>query len=147
MTKKPQRLLLTTILLTVLLSSCAYAILTPSAHAAEMTTQQKGLGMLRDVVGLDLTKYNITTQENSQSPPFLGNVLQENVLYNLTSANSKLKAFYTFANGNLQGMYVLENEGTPSLTKPVVSFNAVESAQGFLSSYQAYTAKSKFSEN
>lgn len=124
-----RKLLFTTILLAALLISSAYATLIPNGEAAEITTQQKGLAALSDVVGLDLTEYSVTTEESCQYPPYLGDVLQENVLYNLTSANSKLKAFCTFANGNLQGIYVLENEGTLSLTKPVVSVDAVESAR------------------
>lgn len=141
-----RKLLLTTILLAALLISSAYATLIPNGEAAEITTQQKGLAALSDVVGLDLTEYSVTTEESSQYPTHLGDVLQENVLYNLTSANSKLKAFCTFANGNLQGIYVLENEGTPSLTKPVVNIDAVERAQDFFSSYQAYTAKPVFGQ-
>lgn len=118
-----RKLLFTTVILTLLLISSAYATLIPNAQAAEITTQQKAVAVMKDVVGLDLTKYNVTTEEHNQNPPYLGSVLQENVLYNLNSDNSKVKAFYTFANGNLQGIYVLENKGTPSLTKPAVSVN------------------------
>lgn len=135
-----------TLLLTILLVSSAYAIVVPKVQAAEMTAHQKGLTVLSSVVGVDLTKYDVATEENSQYPPYLGAVLQENVLYTLTSANSKLRVFCTFANGNLQGIYVLEKEGPPSLNRPLTSTNAVESAQGFLSSYQVYTAKPIFGQ-
>jgi hypothetical protein len=41
---------------------------------------------------------------------------------------------------------MLENEGTPSLTKSVVSVDTVERAQDFLSSYQTYTGRPVFRE-
>jgi hypothetical protein len=146
MAKETKKLLFIAVILSLLFISSTYAALIPNVHAAEITAQQKGLAVLSNVVGVDLTKYDVTTEENSQYPPYLGAVLQENVLYTLTSANSKLKAFCTFANGDLQAIYVLEKEGTPSLTKPAVSVNAVERAQGFLSNYQAYAAKPIFGQ-
>lgn len=142
-----RKLLFTTVVLTLLLISSAYATLIPDGEAAEIPTRQKGLSVLNDAVGINLKKYNVTTEENSQYPPYFGDaVLQETVLYNLTSANSKLRACCTFENGYLQGIYVLENEGTPSLTKPVINVDAVESAQDFLSKYQTCTAKPVFGE-
>lgn len=141
-----RKLLFTMLFLTILVVSSIYTVKIPEAQAAEMTTQQKGLTALNNLVDLDLAKYAVTTKENSQYTRSLGTVSQETVLYNLTSANSKLKAFCAFANGNLRGIYVFENEGTPSLTKSVVSVNDVERAQGFLSNYQAYTAKPVFGE-
>jgi competence protein ComGC len=139
--KSKRRLLFTSIMLAALLVCSAYAVLVPNVYAAEMTIQQKGLSVLSNVVGVDLAKYDVATEENSISPPSLGGVLQEDILYSLTSDESTLKAHYTFADGNLRGIYVLEREGTPSLIKPATSVNAVESAQDFLSNYQAYTAK------
>jgi len=141
-----RKLLFTTIMLVALLICSAYAALIPNVHAAEATIQQKGLSVLSNVVGVDLAKYDVTAEESSHSPPFLGGVLQEDVLYSLTSDESTLRALYTFADGNLRGIYVFEREGTPSLIKPAVSVNAVESAQDFLSNYQAYTAKPVFGE-
>jgi hypothetical protein len=140
------KLLFITIIVTILLSSSVYAALIHDVHAAEMTTRQKGLAALNNLVDLDLAKYAVTTEENGQYPRSLGTVFEETVLYDFTSANSKLKAFCTFANGNLQGMRVFENEGTPSLTKAMASVNDVERAQDFLSKYQAYTAKPIFGE-
>src|SRR3972149_11869984 len=140
-----RKLLFTTSILTLLLISSTYATLIPNAQAAEITIQQKATAVMKDIVGLDLTQYNISAKENSQILPFLGNVLQESVSFNLASADNNLKALYTYANGNLQGMFVIENEGTPSLTK-TISGNDVEKAQDFLNDYQSFTAKSIFGE-
>jgi competence protein ComGC len=145
-TNSKNKLLFTTTMLAALLVCSAYAALMPNVHAAEISVQQKGLSVLSNVVGVDITKYDVATEENSISPPFLGGVLQEDVLCTLNSDGSKLKTLYTFADGNLRGIHVLEKEGAPSLTKPATSVNAVESAQDFLSNYQAYTAKPVFGE-
>ena len=57
MTKNSKRKpLFMMLLLTLLLVSSAYAVLISSVNAAEMTIQQKGLSILTNVVGLDLTK-------------------------------------------------------------------------------------------
>jgi hypothetical protein len=149
MTKNSKRkLLFITLFLTVLLVSSAYAALIPNAQAAEITAQQKGLSILSNVVGLDLTKYAVTTKETQVDPQALypGVVTQENVEYELTSDDSKLKALYTFANGKLQMIQVVEREGSPSLVKPTTTTNDVELAKGFLSSYQTYTANPLFGE-
>lgn len=137
---------LVTVIISLLIISSVYTFVIPRVYAAEVTTEQKGLSALTNVVGLDLTKYDVKTQGSNQSLPFLDGTLQENILFNLTSENSKLSIFYTYTNGNLQGLYVLENEGTPVLTKSTVSINAVESAKDFLTNYQAYSNKQVFGE-
>jgi hypothetical protein len=149
MTKNSKRkLLFMTLFLTVLLVSSAYAALIPNVHAAEMTAQQKGLSILSDVVGLDLTKYTVTAEEAQAGPQasYLDVVPQEKVAYELTSDGSKLKALYTFANGNLQMIHVLEREGSLNLVKPAKNLNDVELAKDFLSNYQTYTANPLFGE-
>src|SRR3989304_4124551 len=138
MTKNSEkRFLFATIFLTILLVSSAYATLIPKAQAAEPTIQQKGLTVLNNVVGIDVTKYNVTTQEYPEDvkASYMGVVPQRSVEYTLTSVKSKLKMFYTFANGNLQMIQVLENEGAPKLTKPPVIAN-IQAAKSFLSKYQ-----------
>jgi hypothetical protein len=132
-----QKTLSITILLTLLLVSTASAALIPKAQAAEPTIQQKGLTVLNNVVGIDLTKYNVTTREYPEDvkASYMGVVPQRSVEYTLTSGESKLKMFYTFANGNLQMIQVLENEGTPKSTKPPAIAN-IQAARSFLSKYQ-----------
>jgi hypothetical protein len=147
MTKNSKRnMLFLSSFLTILLIASAYAALMPNAHAAETTTSQKGLSTLTDVVGLDLAKYDVTTEEYSQSNSllYLNVVPQENVIYDLTSEDSKLKALYTFAEGNLQMIQVLEREGSPSLFKHTSKTTDVELAKEFLSNYQTYAANPLF---
>jgi hypothetical protein len=145
--KNKRKLLFTTVILSLLFISSTYAVLIPNVHAAEMTPQQKGLSILSNVVGLDLAKYTVTTKENQTGQTsYVGVVPQENVLYTLESNGNKIDVLYTFANGNVQIIHVLENEGTPNLTKTATSTNAVELAKGFLSEYQTYTANPLFGE-
>jgi hypothetical protein len=148
MVKDNRKLLPITILL-LLVSSIAYVGLVPNAYAAETTNQEKGLSILNNVVGLDLSKYTVTTNEYPQQKGtpalYLDVVPQESIGYDLTSGESKLKMLYTFADGHLQMIHVLETKGQPSLTKQT-AVNAVEMAKDFLANYQTYTADSLYGE-
>jgi Divergent InlB B-repeat domain/PEGA domain len=143
---KETRLLFLVVILSLLFVFSVCTPLIPSVHATEVTSQQKGLSILGSVVGLDLTKYDVKAKEYQSSTPssYLGVVPQTNVDYDLTSEGSKLKVLCTFANGNLQMMRVLENEGTPRLIRPAIVTNAAEMAVDFLSRYQTYTADSLY---
>jgi hypothetical protein len=142
-----QKLLFITLFLTLLLSSSAYATLIPNVQAAEAPTQDKGLLILNNVVGLDLTKYAVTTKEvHVDQAPYLGVLPQEDVEYDLMSSENKLKALYTFVDGNLLIIHVLENNGQPNMINSEASANAVEMAKDFLDNYQAYTADALYGE-
>lgn len=56
-----------------------------------------------------------------------------------------MKAFATFADDNLQTLYVFEEEGNPLLLK-TGGTDALENAKTFLTNYQAYTKNSLFGE-
>jgi hypothetical protein len=147
MTKNSKRKpLFMTLLLMLLVVSSAYAALIPGVNGAEVTNQEKGLSILNNVVGLDLSRYTVTAEEaqTDSTASYLGVIPQENVEYDLTSEGNKLNALYTFANGKLQMIQVLENEGSPHTTLSVSS--ARELAQGFLSNYQTYTKDSVYGE-
>jgi hypothetical protein len=107
--------------------------------------QQKGLTISKDVVGFDLTKYKV---DSTIYPPdlYLGVVSQENVGYPLTSNSSNLRLMYTFTNGNLTLIHVLESEtrGSPILAKPAISI--VEAAKSFLSNYGIYSGNPFYSQ-
>ncbi len=133
---------------TILFISSAYVVLVPNVHAVEMTNQQKGISISGNVVGLDLTKYTVKIEEThtDSQASYLGVVPQENVAYNLNSDGSKIKMLYTFADGKLQMIHVLEREGLPSLIETATSANDVDLAKVFLSKYQTYTANPLFGE-
>jgi hypothetical protein len=147
MDKQPKRKFLLTLLFIAMLTFSTYAYMTPSVGAAESTIQQKGATILSNVIGLDTSKYSIDakTYQPTTSDSYRGIIPQVNVAYDLVSESNKQTVLCTFANGNLQMIQVLENEGTPSMTKTAAA-NTVTKAQDFLSNYQAYTGNRLFGE-
>ncbi len=134
------------LLLVSLSISCIYASLAPRTQAAEVTLKENSLSVMQKVLNLDLSKYNVVSQENSVSLEQLGGASMDGVLFNLTSEKSRIRIFFSSVNDNLQGIYVLENTGTPYLTESPIIYNAVSSAQSFLDNYQKYTSKQIFSD-
>jgi hypothetical protein len=128
--------LLSILIFSLLLISCLYSIMAPSAYATEETLQEKGLVISNDVVGLDLTKYATTAKEFPQDS-YLGVLPQESIRYNLQSNESKLDMLYTFISGNLQKIHVLEVDGTPRMTKATA--DPIERAKDFLGNYSSHT--------
>ncbi|MEM2112387.1 MAG: hypothetical protein QXX08_11020 [Candidatus Bathyarchaeia archaeon] len=124
MAKKPKRKFLTAILLLTLLSFSISLTLMPNVKATEITPQQKGLTILSDVVGLDLTEYTATLQEYP-SDLYLNVIPQENIRYRLESTTSKLDMLYTFTNGKLRMIQVLESEGTQYMTKVLIQLGVL----------------------
>ena len=112
MTRKPQKLLTTVILLT-LFASIAYTAI-PNAYAAELTSQQKALSTLNNVVDLDTSKYDITTTQNPNDL-YKDNLPRENIRTILDASGSKIDALCTFINGSLQKIYVCNKEGPPHM--------------------------------
>lgn len=141
-----KRKLLITLFLMILLSSSAYAVLIPNVCATEASAQENGLSILTNVVGLDLTRYVVTSKEYPQNynSSYFGVVPQTDVDYELISEGSKVKVLCTFANSRLQMIHVLENEGSPHVSKTAT--NSLESAKNFLSNYSVYTADSLYGE-
>jgi hypothetical protein len=147
-----QKILLTITILTILLISNTYVSLGSTAKAAVIANEQKGLSIANDVIGIDLSKYNVTTEESPQSGnnSFRGAV-QDNIVCNLKSDTSQLKIGYTFANGQLQMMQVLQNVGVLTMTnsaatKTNTTIKAVDLARSFLNNYEVYSSNSLFGQ-
>jgi hypothetical protein len=135
----------TGLLLAVLLTVSFYA--TSAVQASSLTIEEQGEDILSNILGLDATSYDVTTKtyQPNNSTSFLETVTQETVAYEFISATSKMKAFATFADDNLQTLYVFEEEGNPLLLK-TGGTDALENAKTFLTNYQAYTKNSLFGE-
>lgn len=171
-TKQLNHLLIQVVLLS-LLSFNICAFLLPNANAASITDNstmleelnalpkvdttrsaiaEKGLSILSNVVGVDTGKYSINSGEYAEDT-YIGVVPQENVRYTLEANGSKLDMLYTFANGNLRMIHVLESEGSPLLTKTATRSGQVlgnktlqvvdvqATAENFLNSYQSQSGK------
>ncbi len=132
-----------------MLISTFYGSFVPSANAAEMTNQQQGLAILQNVIGLDLSKYSVTTTENppDKQSSYLGIIPQDTIVYNFASGLDEFKVLFIFSDGHLQTIAVLNNVGNLNYTKTAINgANAVEMAQRYLSNYQAYTGNLFFNE-
>ena len=143
MNKKTQ--LLTTILLTVLILSSAYAVIAPNTNA-EITTNTavaQGLTVINQVAGVDLAKYNATLTLDATGS-YLDVLPTENVRYTLSGKGSRIDMLDTFVNGSLLMIDVLENSGSPNMTTPAA--NVVGEAKDFLLNYQSYSANSFYSQ-
>jgi hypothetical protein len=142
-----QKLLLTTIILTILLISSAYMTFLPSAQATQPTEQQ-GIYLLNNIVGINLANYTVAAKEAmpSQQKSFMGVLPQDTIAYNLTSTSSKEYDLCTFINGSLQMIYRIQNQGIPCMTAAAAKTNDIDAANGFLSNYQTYTGNSLFGQ-
>jgi hypothetical protein len=134
------------VLFSLLLVSCVFSSPPSPVYAAEETIAEKGLTILSNVVGLNITKYVVTTKEYPQNynTSYLGVVPQKDVGHEFTSEGSKIKALCTFANSRLQMLHILENEGSPHMSEAAA--NSIELAKNFLLNYQAYTSDSFYGE-
>lgn len=140
-----EKTLLTLLFVILTLSFCLTSL--PNACASVSTSQQNGLSILTNVVGLNLTKYMLTTNTYPQNTSsLLGVGPQENIEYNLTSCGSELSVLCTFTNGSLQMLQVIHTTGSPILDKSATANGTVGLAENFLSNYQTYTAGSIYGQ-
>ncbi|MCW4001044.1 MAG: hypothetical protein NWE93_12475, partial [Candidatus Bathyarchaeota archaeon] len=140
MTKKT-RLIMSIIVLSILSSIVVTSI--PSVKAAEPTSQQKTILTLENVLGVDLSHYNISTSLYS-SDLYQGNLPQDTVYTILSSPSSNLDTRCTFVKGSLQMIYVSTNEGSPSAK--LHGADTITMARDFLSNYQVQTGNSFYQE-
>jgi hypothetical protein len=120
-----------------------YSSLIPNAQATESVCTQKALSTLRDVVGLDLSKYNRATASYTNNL-YRDKLPRENVRCTLESTGSNIDALCTFIDGSLQMIEVFDNEGSPRMT--ISATKAVEMAQNFLTSYQTQSRNDFYGE-
>jgi len=133
-------------LLVILLSSVVCGLITPGVCGRGLSVSERGLSVLRDFFGLDLSEFDIVVEESLLSEPFLGDVVYEVVFFTLTSEEGKLRVVFTFVEGNLRGMYVFESEGVSLLEPLSKGEGVVGGARTFLSSYERYSGRAFFGE-
>ena len=133
MVENLKKYLFTTVFLLLLLSSACITFL-PSVHAQE-SNPDKDAPLQNNPLGLDLTKYTITTTECVQDT-YLDVLPQENIRYYIDSNTSNIDIIYTIANGKLRMIDVLQTSGLPHLTKTTTE---QEMAKTFLTNCQTNT--------
>jgi hypothetical protein len=98
----------------------------------------KAISFLRDVIQLDLTKYDaelLTNTVNSPAEP--GGVVEQNLIYSLTSSNSKMTVAFRFKNNMLSSYAVSLLDGTPVYDGPQ-PFVVLDSAKWLVQKMRSY---------
>jgi hypothetical protein len=136
-----------TIVLVLLICSLSFAFQQFSNINAQTTPtlEEKATAFLTNVIGLDLTKYNVTVTtgpSNDQPSPF--NVSfpfeMKGINYHMTSDYSTMNIGFSFENGLLNFCLITNSKGSPIYLQepPATTF---DSTKGFMQKYEMYIAK------
>jgi len=134
-----KKLLLASTVLFVLAFSLTQTSQADDANAANSTAEDKLPAFLSEVIGLDLTKYNITNEGYGVSypPEFGGLVKRENIIFTLESNNSKIPAAATFDNGFISWLHFYPSSGSMIYAKQP-STDALDESRNILQRYQLF---------
>ncbi|MDH5691215.1 MAG: hypothetical protein OEY81_07300 [Candidatus Bathyarchaeota archaeon] len=116
------------------------------AYSEEWSAPDETLIFLTDVIGFDMIKYNAQLSDyHVEYPSDYGGLTQEEVIYTLESARSKLFVGCVFINKTLAvyGLKVLE--GSPLYVQPQPA-NVLDATKGLLDRYQTYSGASHLQE-
>jgi hypothetical protein len=136
---------------TVTLILILLTMLVPISEGTKVTTasieldlSNETLAFLRDVIKVDLVKYNITQVVGPiiEKPSWLGGELTlVHGKYNLTSENSWVEVLYHFVNGTLSYCIARVRVGQLQLSEQKPA-DLREASDNFLQRYQTYTSDS-----
>lgn len=112
----------------------------PSAFSSELTSPEKTLTILEDMVGLDTSAYSTTLELHNQVLDYKG-LPQEDVKYTLESGESKLEVICTFVNEKLHSINIYSN-GLPHITQQATS--TIEMAKDIINRYQTISGASYY---
>jgi hypothetical protein len=114
------------------------------AEYSDLTTPEKVLTVLEEVVGLEMEKYSTDLEFFAEAPFLYFDVLpQEEVKYLLESNESKLEVICAFADQKLRSLHIYTLDGQPFTTKPFTT--PLEMAKDFLDKYPTYSDASYYS--
>lgn len=106
--------------------------------------QAKTLQFLSDVVMLDLSRYEVTLgYDRAEIDPGLGGAVREEVLYNISSADTYGIASCMYTNGAYDYSLIGWNKGTPVYTQPQPS-NPTDFAKAVLERFQAFVGSPRY---
>jgi hypothetical protein len=102
------------------------------------STTNNAINFLEDVVQIDTSHYQATLLSNTiEQRNDLGDALEQNMKYSLTSSDSKLDVTLRFRNNQFSRYQILVQEGTPAYSHPQ-PFNSIDSAKGLVERLAAY---------
>lgn len=108
----------------------------PRGFSAESATQENVLTFLRDVVMLDMTKYDAKIEGVTGLPP-RENLEMDSMKYTLTSDGNELDAMCLLRNNEIYWCKLYPLEGSPLFARHLT--NALDEAKGLLDRYQAHS--------
>jgi hypothetical protein len=118
----------------------------PTVYSVELTTEEKALTFLEEVVMLDMEKYNVTVRTGFENYSTSWGVLPlGGARCNLESDDSKLRASFRFENYTLTYFHLYVQEGSPIYIQ-TPSIDVLERADAFLGRYQNYPGNSDCQE-
>ncbi len=106
----------------------------------DLTAKDMMQPFLSEVVGLDLTKYNITTEDYSFKYPseYGGNVKDEHVYLELVSCEGNISVMGLFLNGFNGGIFVYPPTNGSMFFKHQPSTNALDESRNILQRYKTF---------
>jgi len=111
----------------------------PNAYSVESTTENKVLTFLRDVVGLDIAKYDAKLVAVPITPDLDSSSEMEWIKYTLESAGSKIDVLCNFRNNVSVWCKLSVIAGSPLYIQSQHA-NVIEAANSLLKRYQIYSS-------
>ena len=96
------------------------------------------INFLLQVTQIDTSHYQATLVSNSvDQPSDLGGILEQTMMYSLTSSNSKMDVYFRFRSNELSWYQIVMLEGSPVYSQPQPS-SALDAAKGLLTRLTSY---------
>jgi hypothetical protein len=124
----------------VLLILAVPLIQTSRAETLNSTAKDKMPAFLSEVIGLDLTKYNITNEGYGSTYPlnYGGTVKEENIYLELVSSDGGMHVNGFFVNGFIDGIFLYPPTNGSLTYAQRPSTNAVDEARNLLQRYKTF---------
>jgi hypothetical protein len=113
------------------------AVQPPPVVSAEVTHQELALGFLGDVVGLDLSRYEVKLKWYNDYSSYSNRLFDADATYNISSDGSQLTAQFFFKNDAKLLFFISDLKGPMLLTQSPT--NVLDAAKGFMNRYQGFT--------
>lgn len=126
------------IVTTILISFMLIQI--PSVFSSELTSPEKTLIILKDVIGLNTAAYSTNLDKYNQDL-YLEVLPQENVKYTFESDENKLEVICTFVTEKLRSIQIY-SDASPQIIQ--YANNNLETAKNFLNKYQTISNASYY---
>lgn len=96
------------------------------------------MNFLQQVTQIDTSHYQATLVSNTvDQPSDLGGILEQTMMYSLTSNNSKMDVYFRFRSNELSWYQIIMLEGSPVYSQPQ-PYSALDAAKGLLTRLTSY---------